>query len=199
MNEQTAAALKIFSDFWGIPDWQAKPKEGQNPEAIIAQWDAFLRSYSIGTVESACIKIFNDKRSRTFPTISHLKAALAGETRDNESKQRSEIADDTERRLTEQYVKNGCRGRLCFASDVAKAFNAMIDDMIAELPREATAGKTHSGLLQLARNNGYLSQFEDYLAEVTKNRIPYQPIGGELRFIDVPEAFSPNNKRRKCA
>ena len=199
MNEQTATAIRVLSDFWGVPDWLTKPKEGQNPEAIIAQWNAFLRLYSVGTVESACIKIFNEKRSRTFPTISHLKAALAGETRDNEPKQRGRIADDTVQRLTATYVKNGCRGRLCFASDISKAFATMINDMIAELPREATAGKTFSDLQQLAKNNGYIARFEDYLAEITKNRRPYQPINDELRVIDVPEAFSPNNERRKCA
>lgn len=199
MNEQTATAIRVLSDFWGVPDWLTKPKEGQNPEAIIAQWNAFLRLYSVGTVEDACVKIFNEKRSRTFPTISHLKAALAGETRDNEPKQRARGVDDTAQRLTERYVRNGCRGRLCFASDVAKAFNVMIDDMIAELPREATAGKTSSELLRLAQNNGYLVRLEDYLEEVTKNRPPYQPIDDERRFIDVPELFSPNNKMRKCA
>ena len=199
---QTQAALDAVSELYGTPNWLAEPKKGLKIETVLAQWDAALKGYTEEQVKTAVQKLWKYAKTASAPRLGHILAELsdvAPENDDAAGNQRAPVADDTAGRLTERYVKNGCRGRLCFASDVAKAFDAMLNDMAANLPREATAGKTHSDLLQLARNNGYLAQFEDYLAEVTKNRIPYQPIGGELRFIDVPEGFSPNNERRKCA
>lgn len=198
---QTDTAISVITELYGEPDWLTKPKEGQNVAVILAEWDEELRRYSEEQVKTAIRKMWKYSKAKSVPRLGHIIAELSDVTPEgnNATERQVNTADDTVQRLIEFYVKNGCRGRLCFASDVAKAFNVMIDDMIAELPREATAGKTASDLLQLAKNNGYIARFEDYLAEVTKNRRPYQPINDELRVIDVPEAFSPNNERRKCA
>ena len=198
---QTQAALDLIEDLWGVQNWLAEPKEGVNIDLVLAQWDEELRRYTEEQIRTAIFKISKYRKTSTAPKLAHILAELVDVEPGTEEnfKQCYMKPDDTVQRLTATYVRNGCRGRLCFASDVAKAFNVMIDDMIAELPREATAGKTFSDLQQLAKNNGYLARFEDYLAEVTKNRRPYQPINDELRVIDVPEAFSPNNERRKCA
>ena len=198
---QTQAALDLIEDLWGVQNWLAEPKEGVNSDLVLAQWDEELRRYTEEQIRTAILKISKYRKTSVAPKLAHILAELVDvePLAEDRPDQRARGVDDTVKRLTERYVRNGCRGRLCFASDVAKAFNVMIDDMIAELPREATAGKTFSDLQQLAKNNGYIARFEDYLAEVTKNRSPYQPIDDELRVIDVPEAFSPNNERRKCA
>lgn len=198
---QTQAALDLIEDLWGVQNWLAEPKEGVNIDLVLAQWDEELRRYTEEQVRTAVLKISKYRKTSTAPKLAHILAELVDVEPGTEEnfKQCYMKPDDTEQRLTATYVKNGCRGRLCFASDISKAFATMIDDMIAELPREATAGKTSSELLRLAQNNGYLVRLEDYLEEVTKNRPPYQPIDDERRFIDVPELFSPNNKMRKCA
>lgn len=198
---QTQAALDLIEDLWGVQNWLAEPKEGVNIDLVLAQWDEELRRYTEEQVRTAVLKISKYRKTSTAPKLAHILAELVDVEPGTEEnfKQCYMKPDGTEQRLTATYVKNGCRGRLCFASDISKAFATMIDDMIAELPREATAGKTSSELLRLAQNNGYLVRLEDYLEEVTKNRPPYQPIDDERRFIDVPELFSPNNKMRKCA
>lgn len=198
---QTDTAISVITELYGEPDWLTKPKEGQNVAVILAEWDEELRRYSEEQVKTAIRKMWKYSKTKSVPRLGHIIAELSDVPPEgnNATERQVKTADDTVQRLTATYVRNGCRGRLCFASDVAKAFNVMIDDMIAELPREATAEKTFSDLQQLAKNNGYLARFEDYLAEVTKNRSPYQPINDELRVIDVPELFSPNNKMRKCA
>lgn len=198
---QTQTALDTISELYGTPNWLSDPKKGMKIDSIFAQWDAALKGYTEEQVRIAIQKLWKYAKVSTTLRLGHILAELSDVAPEAEEGALRTVtqADDTEQQLVEQYVRNGFDGRLCFASDVHRAFTAMIDDMICALPREATAGKSYSELLRLARNNGFLEKFTDYLAKTTKNNPAYTPIDGVNRIVDLPSEFSPLNKKRKCA
>jgi len=82
MNIQFEAVFKIFVDIYGVPPWEAKPKEGQNREEIISLWCDELKGYTIDQVKRAAYSVAKFKKSSSFPTISHLMAELVNEKRE---------------------------------------------------------------------------------------------------------------------
>lgn len=198
---QTQAALDLIEDLWGVQNWLAEPKEGVNIDLVLAQWDEELRRYTEEQIRTAVLKISKYRKTSVAPKLAHILAELVDvePLAEDRLDQRARGVDDTAQRLTERYVRNGCRGRMCYAADVRQAFDLMFNALIAKLPREVTAGETYSGLLKLARTNGYLDRFENYLEKVTQNRRPYVPLEEEGRLYDVPAEFDPNNEKRKCA
>lgn len=82
MNIQTETAMRIFTDIYGMPNWEKNVKEGQSPSEIIKLWDDELSGYTEQQVKNACYKLAKFRKVMTFPTISHLMSELCDEDKD---------------------------------------------------------------------------------------------------------------------
>ncbi len=76
MNMQFEAVFGIFSDIYGMPNWETKPKEGQDRDEIIRRWSEALKPYTVEQVKTAAYKVVKFGKVRTFPTISHVLSEL---------------------------------------------------------------------------------------------------------------------------
>ncbi|GHU01637.1 hypothetical protein FACS1894186_4720 [Alphaproteobacteria bacterium] len=79
MSLQSDIAISTLSDLYGDAPWLNKPKTGQNSDKIMAEWDEALASYSAAQVKTACLKLHKWRKTRVFPTLSHLLSELVDE------------------------------------------------------------------------------------------------------------------------
>ena len=76
MNIQFETAFQIFTDIYGMPNWEVKPKEGQDRDEIIRSWCEALKPYTVAEVKTAAYKVVKFGKVRSFPTLSHILSEL---------------------------------------------------------------------------------------------------------------------------
>lgn len=199
---QTQTAIDTLSELYGEPSWITDPKPGQNVDKVFDEWDKALKKYSDTQVANACRSIYKYKKSATFPRLGHLLAELVdivpdAEPEDDEPKTGywQELAD-----FRAECVANGYNGNFCFSSDIDKALYRVCDDIDAEYPPEKHWEKrTVSELVSLAIiNSVFWDKLKAHLSAIVEKNGFYSSTGSAALY-DVPEKFSPNNGRRKCA
>lgn len=76
MNIQFETAFDILSNYYGLPNWEVKPKEGQSRDEIVKVWCCELKPYTVEQVKEACYWLTRKKKTMTFPSINVLMNEL---------------------------------------------------------------------------------------------------------------------------
>ena len=76
MNIQFETAFDILSNYYGLPNWEVKPKEGKSREEIVKLWCDELKGYTVNQVKEACYWLTRKKKTMTFPSINVLMNEL---------------------------------------------------------------------------------------------------------------------------
>lgn len=71
-NLQFKEAFEILSNYYGYPNWENNPKEGQKRDDIIDSWSKELSSYTVSDIKNACFWLVKKKKTMTFPSLSVL-------------------------------------------------------------------------------------------------------------------------------
>lgn len=202
---QTDTAIKTLSELYGDPQWLINPKSGQDIDSIFAEWDEALKDYSDDQIATACRMIFKYKRSSTFPRIAHILAELVDvapanppelpQTRERTGGYFTEFSD-----FSNDCVRNGYNGKICFSSDVEEAFGLVCDEVDAEFPADNRFDqRSTSDLVRIALLNGvFWSKLEAFLTRIVAKHPDLTTIFSGAEDYALPSDFDPNNTKRKC-
>ena len=82
-NIQFETAFDILSNYYGLPNWEVKPKEGQSRDEIVKVWCDELKGYTVDQVKEACYWLTRKKKTMTFPSINVLMNELFSAKKEN--------------------------------------------------------------------------------------------------------------------
>lgn len=68
-NTQFNVAMDILTSYYGMPQWDLNPREGQDRDKIAKTWCDELGKYSVAQIQEACYWLTRKKKTMTFPSL----------------------------------------------------------------------------------------------------------------------------------